>query len=137
MLVGDFNAKESELCLLQFLFEINLNTVKEPTCFKKLSNPISMFLLDFNKTVVNVFKHTFHRFAPKELVYNRDQKFFDKIIFKRGQEDKLNQINEYKHFEGIYLEIPIIHAPVKDKLPRTNKCSLYDKGTQIRNYEKV
>ena len=38
MLVGDFNAKESELCLLQFLFELNLkNTVKEPTCFKKLT----------------------------------------------------------------------------------------------------
>ena len=46
-------------------FRNKLNTVKEPTCFKKLSNPISMFLLDFNETVVNVFKHTFHRFAPK------------------------------------------------------------------------
>ena len=32
MLVGDFNAKKSEPCLLQFLFEMNAkNIVKEPT----------------------------------------------------------------------------------------------------------
>ena len=40
MLVGDFNAEESEPCLAQFLFEMNAkNIVKEPTCFKSLSSP--------------------------------------------------------------------------------------------------
>ena len=49
--------------------------------------------------VVSGFKHTFYRSAPKELVY-RDEKNFDRVIFKRELEDKLNQqINEYKHFE--------------------------------------
>ena len=40
MLVGDFNAEESEPYLSQFRFEINAkNIIKEPTCFKSLSNP--------------------------------------------------------------------------------------------------
>ena len=35
MLVGDFNAEESESCLSQFLYEYNAkNIVKENTCFK-------------------------------------------------------------------------------------------------------
>ena len=33
MLVGDFNAEETEPCLSQFLFEMKAkNIVKEPTC---------------------------------------------------------------------------------------------------------
>ena len=36
MLVGDFNAQESEPCLLQFLYKYNAkNIVKKNTCFKK------------------------------------------------------------------------------------------------------
>ena len=89
MLVGDFNAEESEPCLSQFLFEMNTkNIVKKPTCFKSLTNPscIDLFitnissnfqnmkailkgLSDFHEMVVSVLKHTFHRSAPKELVY--------------------------------------------------------------------
>ena len=119
MLIGDFNAEGSEPCLSQFRFEINAkNIVKEPTCFKSLSNPrcidlvitnsssnfqntkaISTGLSDFHKMVISVLKHTFHRPAPKELVY-WDYKNFDRVIFKSELEDKLNQqINEYKYFE--------------------------------------
>ena len=119
MLIGDFNAEGSEPCLSQFRFEINAkNIVKEPTCFKSLSNPrcidlvitnissnfqnmkaISTNLSDFHKMVISVLKHTFHRPAPKELVY-WDYKNFDRVIFKSELEDKLNQqINEYKYFE--------------------------------------
>ena len=99
MLIGDFNAEDSELCLSQFLFERNAkNIVKEPTCFKSLSNPscialvitnsfsnfqntkaISTGLSDFHKMVVSVLKHTFHRSVPKELVY-RDYKNFDTLL---------------------------------------------------------
>ena len=72
------------------------------------------------KWLLSVLKHTFHRSAPKELVY-RDYKNFDRVIFKRELEDKLNQqINEYKHFEQIFLEILNIHAPIKKKLLRAN-----------------
>ena len=62
---------------------------------------------------VSVLKHTFHRHAPKVLVY-RDCRNFNRVIFKREPEDKLNQqVNEYKHFEKIFLEILNIHAPIK------------------------
>ena len=70
--------------------------------------------------VVIVLKHTFHRSVPKELV-SRDYKNSDRVIFKRKLEDKLNQqINEYKHFEKMFLEILNIQAPIKKKLMRAN-----------------
>ena len=109
MLIRDFNAQESAPWLSQFLFEMHAkNIVKEPTCFNSLSNPscmdlvivsssnfentkaISTGLSDFHKMVISVLKHTFHRSTPKELVY-RDYKNFDRVIFKRELEDKLNQ----------------------------------------------
>ena len=136
MLIGDFNEDGSEPCLSQFRFEINAkHIVKKPTCFKSQSNlscidlaitnsssnfqntkALSTGLSDFHKMVISVLKHTFHRPAPKELVY-RDSKNFDRVIFKSELEDKLNQqINEYKYFEQIFLEILNIHAPIKKKL---------------------
>ena len=58
-------------------------------------------------------KHTFHRSVPKDLVY-RDYKNFDRVVFKRELQDKLNQqLNEYKHFQQTFLEILDIHAPIK------------------------
>ena len=85
MLVGDFNVEESEPCLSQFFFEMNAkNIVKEPTCFKSLSNPsfidhvitnsfsnfqntkaVSTGLSDFHEMFVSVLRHTFHISAPK------------------------------------------------------------------------
>ena len=66
--------------------------------------------------VVKVLKHAFHRSAWKELVY-RNYKNFDRFVFKRELEDKLNQqINEYNRLEQIFLEILNIHAPIKKKL---------------------
>ena len=70
--------------------------------------------------VITVFKQTFQRSSPKELVY-RDYKNFDRLTFKRELEEKLNQqINEYKHFEQIFLEVLNTHAPITKKLLRAN-----------------
>ena len=81
---------------------------------------ISTSLYDLHKMLASVFKHNFHRSAPKELVH-RDYKNFDRVVFKREVEDKQNQqINEYKHFKEIFLEILNIHAPIKRKLLRAN-----------------
>ena len=63
-------------------------------------------------------KYTFHRSAPNELVY-RDWKNFNRVVFEREPEDKPNeQINEYKHFKQIFLEILNFHALIKKKLVR-------------------
>ena len=70
--------------------------------------------------VITVLKQTFQRSSPKELVY-RDYKNFDRLTFKRELEEKLNQqINEYKHFEQIFLEVLNTHAPRKRNLLRTS-----------------
>ena len=70
--------------------------------------------------VITVFKQTFQRSSPKELVY-RDHKNFDRLTFKSELEEKLNQpINEYKHFEQIFLDVLNTHAPIKRKLLRAN-----------------
>ena len=96
MLIGDFNAEESEPCISQFLFEMNAkNIVKETICYKILSNPscidlvitsssssfqntmaISTGLSDFHKMVITILKQTFQRCSPKELVC-RDYKNFN------------------------------------------------------------
>ena len=69
--------------------------------------------------VITVLKQTFQRSSPKELVY-RDYKNFDRLTFKRELEEKLNQqINEYKRFKQILLEVLHTHAPIK-KLLRAN-----------------
>ena len=139
-LIGDFNVEKSEPCLSQFLFEMNPKTiVKKPTCYKSLSNPncidlvitnssssfqntkaISTGLSDFHKMVITVLKQTFQGSSPEELVY-RDYKNFDRLTFKRQLKEKLyQQINEYKHFEQIFLEVLNTHAPIKRKLVRAN-----------------
>ena len=87
MLLGDFNAEESEPCLSQFLFEMNAkNIVKEPTCYKSLSNPscidlvitnssssfqntkaISTGLSDFRKMVITVLNKLFKDLPQRSL----------------------------------------------------------------------
>ena len=89
MLIGDFNAEESQSCLSQFLFEMNAkNIVKKPIYYRSLSNPsyidlvitnssssfqntkaISTLLSDLHKMVITVSKQTFQGSSPKELVY--------------------------------------------------------------------
>ena len=97
MLVGDFNAEESEPCLSQFLYEYNAkNIVKENTCFKNALNPscidlfitnsplsfqntiaVSNGLSDFHKMVITVMKMSFKKHSPIERHY-RDYRYFDR-----------------------------------------------------------
>ena len=116
ILTEDFNAEESEPCLLQFLFEMNAkNILKQATCYKSLSNPscidlaitnssssfqnseaISTGLSDFHRIVITVLKQTFQKSSPKKFVY-RDYKNFDRLTFKRELEEKRNlQINVFR-----------------------------------------
>ena len=133
--IAHIDAEGPEPCLSQFLFETNAkNIIKEPTCFKSLSNPscidiaITNSSSNFQNTkAISTGLSDFHKMA-KELVY-RDYKNFDRVIFKRELEDKLNQqINEYKHFEQIVLEILNIYAPIKKKLLNANHVSYLTKA---------
>ena len=70
--------------------------------------------------VITVLKQTFQRSSLKDLVY-RDYENFDRPTLRRELEKKLNQqINEYRHFKQIFLEVLNAHAPIKRKLLRAN-----------------
>ena len=54
LLIGNFNAEDTEPCLSQFLFEYDAkNIVSEKTCFKSKDNPSCIDLL---QTLLIVFK---------------------------------------------------------------------------------
>ena len=146
MLVGDFNAEESEPCLSQFLYEYNAkNIVKESTCFKNVLNPscidlfitnsplsfqntvISNGLSDFHKMVITVMKMSFKKHSPIERHY-RDYKNFDRTKFKNNLNEKLSEgISNYESFETTFIEVLNKHAPLKKKLLRANHAQYITK----------
>ena len=140
MLVGDFNAEESEPCLSQFLYEYNVRKqVKENTCFKNALNPscidlfitnsplsfqntiaVSNGLSDFHKMVITVMKMSFKKHSPIERHY-RDYKYFDRTKFKNNLNEKLSEgISNYESFETTFIEVLNKHAPLRKKFLRAN-----------------
>ena len=148
MLVGDFNAEESEPTLSQFLYEYNVNNnVKENTCFKNALNPscidlfttnsllsfqnttaISDGLSDFQKMVITVMKMSFKKHSLVERHY-RDYKYFDQTKFKNNLNEKLNEgISNYEFFETTFIEVLKKHAPLRKKFPRANHALCINKN---------
>ena len=112
------------------------NLVK--TCFKNLENPrcIHLFitnrigsfkkttavasgLSDFHKMIVTVWKASFQKSKPKEILY-RNYKNFEISTFKNVLRLKLQYTNSYKYFEKVFLEVFHKHAPLKKKFLRAN-----------------
>ena len=77
-------------------------------------------LSDFHK-VISVFKTTFLKSKPKEIIY-RDFKKFSGESFNEELSLKLTNecVNDYSSFENIFLDTLNHHAPVKKKLLRAN-----------------
>ena len=150
MLVGDFNAEESEPSLSQFLYEYNVNkNVKESTCFKNALNPscidlfttnsllslvISDGLSDFHKMVITVMKMSFKKHSLVERHY-RDYKYFDQTKFKNNLNEKLNEgISNYELFETTFIEVLKKHAPLRKKFPRANHALCIKKNLEESDY---
>ena len=150
MLVGDFNAEESEPSLSQFLYEYNVNkNVKESTCFKNALNPscidlfttnsllslvISDGLSDFHKMVITVMKMSFKKHSLVERHY-RDYKYFDQTKFKNNLNEKLNEgISNYELFETTFIEVLKKHAPLRKKFPRANHVLCIKKNLEESDY---
>ena len=153
MLVGDFNAEESEPSLSQFLYEYNVNkNVKESTCFKNALNPscidlfttnsllslvISDGLSNFHKMVITVMKMSFKKHSLVERHY-RDYKYFDQTKFKNNLNEKLNEgISNYELFETTFIEVLKKHAPLRKKFPRANHALCIKKNLEESDYDKV
>ena len=140
LLAGDFNAKEQDVILKNFMELYNLkNLVKENTCFKSVINPscIDLFLTnccasfqntaaistgisDCHKMIVTVLKTTFKKAKPKEVTY-RCYKQFDKCVFKKDLKHNLTNCTNYEDFESRFLEILNMHAPLKKRIVRANE----------------
>ena len=136
LLIGDFNAEDSETCLSEFLYQYEAkNIVKDKTCFKNPENAscidlfltnspssfqntmaISTGLSDFHKMILTVCKCTFVKAAPKVIRY-RDYKKFNEEHFRTELKNSLRstEIFEYTPFENIFLSVLEKHAPLKEK----------------------
>ena len=143
LLIGDFNAEDSEPILSQFLSIYNAkNIVKSKTCFKSIENPscIDLFitnkpmsfqntiafctgLSDHHRMVVTVLKASFKKNPPKTIFY-RDYRKFDKNSFKSELKNLMSNksVKSYKPFEEIFLTVLQKHAPMKSKQLRSNNA---------------
>ena len=123
VLVGDFNAKIGETCLDNFLFQHELQSIsKEPTCFKNAHNPSCIYFIltnspgsffktetlftglsVFHRLVISVFKTTFSKSKPKEIIY-RDFKKFSEETFNQERSLKVTDecVNNCLSFENIF-----------------------------------
>ena len=148
LLIGDFNAEDSEPCLSDFLYKHECkNLVKDKTCFKSIENPscIDLFLTnsqysfqntfavatgfsDFHKMVLTVLKVKIDKQKSKKMTY-RDYKKFDESNFKKDLAIKLGKSSTTcESFENNFLEVLENHAPEKSKYNRANQVPYMTKS---------
>ena len=99
-------------------------------CTKRFFKTDTIFtsLLDFHKLVLSVFKTTFTKSKPKEIV-RRNYRKFNENNFNQDLHDQHSseQPKDYASFEKIFLSI-LEHAPLKKKLLRANHAPYITKA---------
>ena len=143
MIIGDFNLDVKDSTINSFMSIFNLKSlIKEPTCFKSIDNPSCIDLIltntpnsfilsntvttgisDFHKMVISVFKTTFAKAKPKELVY-RAYKKFDKEKFRSDVLEMLNNAAtpiSYTYFKDCIIDKLNEYAPLKKRVVRSNE----------------
>ena len=148
LLIGDFNAEDTEPCLGSFLYQYDAkNLVKGKTCFKNPENPscvdlfltnscysfqntsvISTGLSDFHKMPVTVLKTKFVKNKPKEITYRDYKKFYENGFREELKDTLLKGCANYKEFEDNFLKVLEKHAPLKTKLIRANHAPYITKN---------
>ena len=149
MLVGDFNAQIGEKRFDEFLFQHEIRSVNEKlTCYKNPDKPICMdFILtnsplsfhksdclftglsDCHKLVLSVFKTNFPESKPKEIIY-RNFKTFNEEDFNQELCGRLSAelVDNYSSFENVFIDVLNRHAPIKEKVIRSNHASYVTKA---------
>ena len=117
-----------------------INLVKDPTCFKSVTNPSCIDLIltnqkhsfkhtqaletaisDFHKLIITILKTCLKKSGPKQLFY-RSYKKFDLNLFKSELSSKLTSTElSYSHFNESLQTLLEKHAPLKSKLIRANE----------------
>ena len=123
MLAGNYNAPEGERLIDTFLYQFELHSINmNPTCYKNPNNPSKIdFILTncskgffktdriftglsgFHKLVLSVFKTTFTKSRPNEIVFRNYRKFNEKNF----NQDVYNQLfseqpKDYVSFRKIF-----------------------------------
>ena len=85
-------------------------------------------VLDCHKLVLFIFKTTFSKKGPKELMY-RDFKNFDQEIFTQELRTSLSSetVHDYTSFEDNFLGVFNKNAPLKKKVLRENHAPFVTK----------
>ena len=148
ILLGDFNSEMSEQPMKDFCETYNLqNLIKDPTCFKSVTNPscidviltnrklcfessitLETGLSDCHKMTVTVMKKYYKKLEPIKIQY-RDYKKFDGNIFRSDLKKRLTSvcISDIKIFNKIFFEVLDSHAPQKQKTIRGNNQPFMNK----------
>ena len=144
ILIGDFNAVNSDLPLTEFCEMYKLkNLITDPTRYKNPNNPsiinviltnrkisfqysktIETGLSDHHKMIITALKSEFKKREPIQVNY-RCYKHFDEILFRHDLSPALSNLTRtasYDDFEKLYIDILYTHAPVKKKFVRGNNA---------------
>ena len=148
MLIGDFNILDSEPCFSDFMSQYDAkNIVKEPTCFKSITNPSAIDLIvtnnprsfwntkafknslsDFHSLVTTVLNIKYIKPKPKEVTY-RNYKNFNLENFQRDLLTVFSSgCSEYETFENMFLSTLNLHAPLKKKIIRGNHAPYFNRN---------
>ena len=91
-------------------------------------------LSDFHKMIVTVRKTSFPKSKPKEIVYRNYMKF-DIDAFQDELKLKLQFINNYQPFEGLFLSVLNKHSPLKEIYVRENQAPHITKTITKNHYK--
>ena len=126
MLVEDFNAQNGEKCFDDFLFQNELRGVNDkPTCNKNpdkpscinfilTNSPLSFHkndclltgLSDCHKLVLSVFKTTFSKSKPKEIIYRNFKKFNEEDLNRELRARLSTELAvNYSSFENVFIDV--------------------------------
>ena len=150
ILIGDFNAVNSDLSLTEFCEMYTLeNLINDPTCYKNPNNPslidiiltnrkrsfqysktLEKGLSDHHKMIITVLKTEFIKKDPIQINY-RNYKYFDENLFRVDLSSTLSNLltkeATYDDFEKMYISILDLHAPAKKKFVRGNNAPFMNK----------
>ena len=151
LLVGDFNLETRNPKLEYFMNEHNCySLIREPTCFKSITNPscIDLFLTnkkhsfqcsktivtglsDYHRLILTIFKTTFRKLSPKKVTYRSYKNFCgDSFLYELKSHLSANCSN-FSTFIDIFTKLLNVHAPIKTKILRGNDKNHMSK--ELRN----
>ena len=144
--LGDFNMEVSNEILKPFLISHNFYSLnKKPTCFKstqgscidllltnrhrsfKFTNTFETGISDHHLMIYTMFKMTFDKGDPIRIKY-RSYKNFNEDNFTNDLSSNIANITNYEHFEQSFVNTLDIHAPIKQKILRSNNKPFINKA---------